>query len=117
MTPFEQFLSQLRKTVTEIACPQAAKALANGEALLIDVRELPERVPGHIPDSIHIPRSHLEMQIGTLIPDLNTPMILHCGGGIRSLLAADSLQRIGYKNVKSLAGGYKAWCTAGLSFA
>ena len=116
MTPFEYFLSTLRQRIGEIESKEAAKILAADEALLIDVREHPEWQEGRIPGALHIPRSIIEIQIGTLIPNLETPLILHCSGGIRSLLAAENLHRIGYTHVQSLAGGTKAWRAADLPF-
>jgi rhodanese-related sulfurtransferase len=116
MTPFERFLSSLRKTVMELRCEDAVKTMHTGLATLIDVREQNEWQQGHIPGAIHLPRSMIEIQIGVLIPNLETPIILYCSGGVRSLLAAENLQRIGYTNVKSLAGGSKTWCNAGLPF-
>lgn len=116
MTPFERFLSSLRKVIVEIDCKDAAKILQTEQALLIDIREQLERQQGHIPDSLHIPRSVIEIRINALVPDLQTPIILHCSGGIRSILAAENLQRMGYTHVKSLVGGSTAWCAAGLPF-
>ncbi len=116
MSPFELFLSSLRKTVVEIHCEDAAKAVQTGLALLIDIREQNEWQQAHIPGSIHLARSMIEIQIGAVVPNLETPIILYCSGGIRSLLAAENLQRIGYTEVKSLAGGCKSWCNAGLPF-
>jgi rhodanese-related sulfurtransferase len=116
MTPFECFLSSLRKAVIEIRCEDAVKTLHTGLATLIDVREQGEWQQGHIPGAMHLARSMIEIQIGALVPDLKTPIILYCSGGVRSLLAAENLQRIGYTNVKSLAGGSKTWCNAGLPF-
>lgn len=116
MTPFECFLSSLRQTIVEIEAKEAAKLLAADEALLIDVREHLEWQQGRIPGAVHLPRSIIEIQIGNLIPDLETPLILHCSGGIRSLLAAENLQRMGYTRVQSLAGGSQAWRAADLPF-
>lgn len=116
MSPFERFLSSLRKTVVELRYEDAVNALQTGQAILIDVREQNEWQQGCIPSAIHLARSIIEIQIGALVPNLETPIILYCSGGIRSLLAAENLQRIGYTDVKSLAGGSKAWCSAGLPF-
>lgn len=116
MTPFERFLSSLRKTVMEIRYEDAVKTVQTGLTTLIDVREQSEWQQGHIPGAMHLARSMIEIQIGALIPNLETPIILYCSGGVRSLLAAENLQRIGYTNVKSLAGGSKTWCSAGLPF-
>lgn len=116
MSPFERFLSSLRKTVVEIRCEEAVKALEAGQAVLVDVREQNEWQQGYIPGAVHLARSMIEIQIGAVIPNLETPIILYCSGGIRSLLAAENLQRIGYTNIKSLAGGCKTWCKADLPF-
>src|SRR5205823_9236077 len=81
--------------------------------LLIDVREPNEQAAGMIPHAAPVPRGILELHIGKAAPDENTPIVCYCGGGTRSLLAAEQLKRMGYTNVKSLAGGFKAWTTAG----
>ena len=81
---------------------------------VLDVREPDEWSEEHIPEAIHLSRGTLELEIEEKVPDVNTTVILHCGGGGRSALAAESLQKMGYKNVRSLAGGFKAWKTAGL---
>ena len=67
-----------------------------------------------MPGAIHLSRGTIELEIEEVAPALDTPIICHCGGGSRSALVADSLQKMGYTNVKSLAGGLKAWKQAGL---
>ncbi len=116
MSPFDFFLSSLRKTVVEILCADAVKAVEAGQAVLVDIREQNEWQQAHIPGALHLARSMIEIQIGAAIPDLAAPIILYCSGGVRSLLAAENLQRMGYTNVKSLTGGSKAWCSAGFPF-
>ena len=69
---------------------------------------------GHIPGAIHLSRGTIELEIEEKVPALDTPIICHCGGGGRSALVADNLQRMGYTHVKSLEGGLKAWTQAGL---
>jgi rhodanese-related sulfurtransferase len=86
---------------------------ANPKALLIDVREDGEWTAGHARQAIHLGRGVLERDIETRIPDPGTECILYCGGGYRSALAAEVAQRMGYKNVFSLIGGYKALAAAG----
>ena len=86
---------------------------ANPKAVLIDVREDSEWAAGHAVQAIHLGRGILERDIERTIPDPDTECILYCGGGYRSALAAEVAQRMGYKNVASLIGGYKALVAAG----
>lgn len=78
------------------------------------VREPEDWQEGHAPAAVHMPRGTIELDIEEKVPALDTPIICHCGGGSRSALVAESLQRMGYTNVKSLAGGFKAWKQAEL---
>ena len=111
---FEKLVAEAKKNVQEISPQDTAAALKNGDALLIDVRDPDEWQEGHIAGATNFSRGTLELEIEEAVPDLSTPIITHCGGGGRSALAAESLQRMGYKNVKSMAGGFKAWKAAGL---
>ena len=77
--------------------------------ILLDVREDHEWNEGHLPQAVHLGRGILERDIETLVPHLSTPLILYCGGGYRSALAAASLQEMGYQQVSSLVGGYRLW--------
>ena len=77
-------------------------------------RDPDEWQEGRIPGAKNFSRGTVELEIEEAAPDLSTPIITHCGGGGRSALAAESLQRMGYTNVKSMAGGFKAWKAAGL---
>jgi len=81
--------------------------------VLIDVREPHEQAQGMIPGATPIPRGILEMNIERISQDPEKEIVCYCGGGTRSLFAAEQLQRMGYKKVKSMAGGFKAWTTAG----
>lgn len=81
---------------------------------LVDVREDHEWAAGHIPGAIHLGRGILERDVEQRIPDLHAPIVLYCGGGYRSALAADNLQKMGYTQVYSMAGGWRAWREAGL---
>ncbi len=94
-----------------------AKISANESFLLIDVREESEWANGHLPGAIHLGKGIIERDIETRIPDTATPMILYCGGGFRSALAADNLQKMGYTNVISMDGGFRGWKEAGLTIA
>lgn len=76
---------------------------------LVDVREESEFAKDHLPGAVHMGKGVIERDIETRIPDLNTPMVLYCGGGFRSALAADNLQKMGYTNVISMDGGIREW--------
>lgn len=80
---------------------------------LVDVREDKEWAAGHIPGAIHIGKGVIERDIETRVPDKNAELILYCGGGFRSVLAADALQKMGYTNVASMAGGWRDWTASG----
>src|ERR1700683_844347 len=89
------------------------KRLDAGEKLiLVDTREDSEWANGHIPGAIHLSKGVIERDIEKTIPALDAPIVLYCGGGFRSALAADSLQKMGYKNVISMDGGWRGWTEA-----
>ncbi|GAC1398924.1 MAG: hypothetical protein NVSMB65_17170 [Chloroflexota bacterium] len=83
---------------------------------LVDVREKPEWDDGYIKGAVHVPRGYLEIQIENAVPDHDKPVVLYCAGGTRSLLAADTLQRMGYTNVTSMQGGFTRWKDGGMPF-
>ena len=113
-TRFEKLVADAKKNIREIS-PQAAAAKSqSGGAVIVDVREKDEWDEEHIPNATHLSRGTVELDIEEKVPDVNALIVCHCGGGGRSALAADSLQKMGYKNVRSLAGGFKAWKAAGL---
>jgi len=85
----------------------------NADAKLIDVREDNEWEAAHAAGATHLGKGIIERDIETTVPDKTTELILYCGGGYRSALAADALQRMGYTNVYSMAGGWKAWKESG----
>jgi rhodanese-related sulfurtransferase len=111
---FEKLVAEAKRKITEISPPEAAAKSKSGEAMIVDVREKDEWDEEHIPDAIHMSRGTIELDIEEKVPDANAMIICHCGGGGRSALAAESLQKMGYKNVHSMAGGFKAWKAAGL---
>ena len=111
---FEKLIADAKRHITEISAQEAAAKLQSGEAVIVDVREKDEWDEEHIPDATHLSRGTIELDIEGKVPDLNALIICHCGGGGRSALAAESLQKMGYKNVRSMAGGFKAWKAAGL---
>ncbi|HXR25553.1 MAG TPA: rhodanese-like domain-containing protein [Candidatus Binataceae bacterium] len=86
---------------------------AGGKFILIDTREDSEWARGHIPGAIHLGRGIIERDIEKTIPDRDALVILYCGGGYRSALAADNLQKMGYRNVISMDGGWRGWTEAG----
>ena|SRR5437870_4057811 len=111
---FQELVADAKKKITEISPTDAASKTKSGDAVIVDVREKDEWDEEHIPDAIHMSRGMLELNVEEKVPDLNTTVICHCGGGGRSALAAESLQKMGYKNVRSMAGGFKAWKAVGL---
>jgi rhodanese-related sulfurtransferase len=111
---FEKLVAEAKKKITEISPREAAEKSKSGEAVIIDVREKDEWDEEHIPDAIHMSRGIIELDVEEKVPDTNTMIVCHCGGGGRSALAAESLQKMGYKNVRSMAGGFKAWKAMGL---
>jgi phage shock protein E len=113
-TRFERLVADAKKNIREISPQDAAAKIKNGEAMIVDVREKDEWSEGHIPEAMHLSRGTIELDVEEKFPDPNALIICHCGGGGRSALAAESLQKMGYKNVRSMAGGLKAWKAAGL---
>ena len=111
---FQKLVAEAKNHITEISPQDAAAKLSSGDAVVVDVREKDEWDEGHIRDAIHMSRGTIELDIEGKVPDTNAMIICHCGGGGRSALAAESLQKMGYKNVRSMAGGFKAWKAAGL---
>lgn len=108
-----KFLKLVRSSkgrVREILVSKVKDKLKRGGPLfLIDIREDHEFERGHAKGAVHLGRGILERDIETLIPDPSAEIVLYCGGGFRSALAADSLRKMGYRNALSMAGGFKAW--------
>ena len=111
---YEKFVANAKRNVIEISPQDAAAKLKMGEAIVVDVREKEEWDEGYIPGAVHMSRGTIELDVEDKVPDTNAMIICHCGGGGRSALAAETLQKMGYKNVRSMAGGFKAWKSAGL---
>jgi molybdopterin/thiamine biosynthesis adenylyltransferase/rhodanese-related sulfurtransferase len=109
----ERWLADLRLRVPEVAAPEAFVRQASG-ALLVDVREDNERASGTPSGALGLSRGFLELRIEQAEPDRDRDILLLCGSGQRSLLAAEALQRLGYRSVSSVAGGMAAWKVAGL---
>ena len=112
---FEKLVAKAKKNITETSPADAAAKLNSGEAVIVDVRDKDEWDEGHIPGAMHLGRGTIELDIEEKVPDTNIMIICHCGGGGRGALVAESLQKLGYKNVRSMAGGFKAWKAAGLA--
>jgi rhodanese-related sulfurtransferase len=111
---FEKLVADAKRNITEISPQDAAAKLKSGEAVIVDVRENDEWNEEHIPDAIHMSRGTIELDIEEKVPDTSAMIICHCGGGGRGALATESLQKMGYKNVRNMAGGFKAWKAAAL---
>lgn len=112
---FLRVVEEARARVTETDVAAVRARLDSMEPFhLIDVREDSEWEEGHLPGAAHIGRGVLERDIEKAIPDTDAGIVLYCGGGYRSALAAESLQRMGYSNVQSMDGGFRAWKEAGL---
>jgi rhodanese-related sulfurtransferase len=111
---FERLVADAKKNITEISPQDAAAKSKSGEGVIVDVREQDEWDEEHIPSAIHMSRGTIELDIEEKVSDTSALIICHCGGGGRSALAAESLQKMGYKNVRSMAGGFKAWKAIGL---
>jgi rhodanese-related sulfurtransferase len=86
---------------------------AGDKFILVDVREESEWARGHLPGAIHLGKGIIERDIEQRVPDKNEPLVLYCGGGFRSALAADNLQKMGYTDVLSMDGGWRGWNEAG----
>ena len=113
----DQLIAKLKKELKEVDVHALHDQLENNEDfVLIDIREQDEWAQGRIEGSLHLSRGFLELQIESFVPDRNRPIAVTCAGGVRSLLAARSLEEMGYTNVASVAGGFNGWKNAGYSF-
>ncbi len=107
---FIKLVDEAKRHIKEVTVPETQKRMQQG-AHLIDVREDNEWQAGHAKNAVHLGRGIIERDIVEKFPDKNTELILYCGGGFRSALAADNLRKMGYSNVASMAGGRRAWKT------
>jgi rhodanese-related sulfurtransferase len=118
MASFSDILSQVKRSIREVSVDETGRRCSSGRRaarpVLIDIRERDEYEQGFIPRAEWIPRGFLEMKIEDLVPERDREVILYCAGGNRSALAARSLRELGYSNVSSMAGGFRAWKQAGL---
>jgi rhodanese-related sulfurtransferase len=106
---FLKLVNESKQRIKELTVAEAREHLArNPQALMIDVREDSEWEKAHASQAIHLGKGILERDLEETVPDVNRELIMYCGGGFRSALTADAAQQMGYKNVYSLAGGYRA---------
>jgi rhodanese-related sulfurtransferase len=111
---FLALVDGIRSRVTETDVNQIKRWQDEGRAFhLIDVREESEWAKGHLPNALYLGRGVIERDIETSFPDPETELYLYCGGGFRSILAADNLQQMGYRRVVSVDGGFRGWLEAG----
>lgn len=110
---FLKIADDAKSRVREVTVDEARKRFENGKARLIDVREDSEWEAAHALGAQHIGKGVIERDIEQKVPDKNAELILYCGGGFRSALATDNLQKMGYTNVWSMSGGWRAWQAAG----
>ena len=107
---FLKIVNDAKSRVKETTVDEVKQKLDDGEKfLLVDVREESEFAKDHLPGAIHLGKGVIERDVETRVPDVNTPMVLYCGGGFRSAMAADNLQKMGYTNVLSMDGGVREW--------
>jgi rhodanese-related sulfurtransferase len=107
---FLKIVDDSRSRIKETNVDEVKRKLDDGEKfLLVDVREESEFAKDHLPGAVHLSKGVIERDIESRVPDLNTPMVLYCGGGFRSAMAADNLQKMGYINVLSMDGGIRGW--------
>ena len=115
---FLRLVDDARRRIRELTVADVRRMLDAGETFeLLDVREGEEWRRGHLPRARHLCKGILERDVEAMIPDPATRIVLYCGGGFRSALAADSLQKMGYTNVASMDGGWRGWTEAGLPVA
>lgn len=110
---FLKIVDDAKSRIREASVEETRDALNARAARVIDVREDNEWEEAHIKGAEHLGKGIIERDIETVAPDKTSELILYCGGGFRAALAADSLQRMGYSNVRSMAGGWRAWNEAG----
>jgi rhodanese-related sulfurtransferase len=107
---FLKIVDDAKTRVRETNVEEVKKKMDLGKKfILVDVREESEFAKDHLPGAIHLGKGIIERDIEARVPDLNAEMVLYCGGGFRSALAADNLQKMGYKNVISMDGGIRGW--------
>ena len=113
---FLKIVEDTRKRIHEVTIDEVKAKLDRKEKfLLIDVREESEYEADHLPGSVHLGKGIIERDVEDRVPDQDTPIVLYCGGGFRSALAADNLQKMGYTHVLSMDGGIRGWRKKGFA--
>ena len=111
---FLDLVNAVRVNIRQCTVADVQARIARGEKLLLfDVREDHEWSNGHVPGAKHLAKGIIERDIESVVPDADSEIVLYCGGGFRSALAADALQKMGYSNVISMDGGFRGWKDAG----
>ena len=107
---FLKIVENAKQRIREVSVDDVKTKLDRGEKfVLVDVREESEWAKDHLPGAIHLGKGVIERDVEQRVSDLNAPVVLYCGGGYRSALAADNLQQMGYRNVLSMDGGIREW--------
>ena len=115
---FLKLVNEAKSRVKETNVTDVKRRMDGGEKfVLVDVREESEWARGHVAGAVYLGKGVIERDAEQRFPDPSTKLILYCGGGFRSALAADNLQKMGYKSVESMDGGWKGWVEAGLPVA
>src|SRR3954451_5726742 len=109
MATFRDLLQQAKATITEVDTSQGEQLFHRPDTVVLDVREPDEYEQGALPGAVHIPRGQLESNVENRITDHDAPVLVYCAGGTRSVFAAETLGRMGYTGVVSLAGGFNKW--------
>jgi rhodanese-related sulfurtransferase len=113
---FLKIVEDAKKRVHEVTIDEVKAKLDRKEKfLLVDVREESEYAADHLPGAVHLGKGIIERDVEGRVPDQNTPIVLYCGGGFRSALAADNLQKMGYTRVLSMDGGIRGWREKGFA--
>jgi rhodanese-related sulfurtransferase len=112
---FLKLVNEAKTRVAETNVAAVKRRIDAGEKfLLVDVREDNEWAQGHVPGAVHLGKGIIERDIEARVPDTGAKVVLYCGGGFRSALVADNLQKMGYTNIESMDGGWRGWLEAGL---
>lgn len=115
---FLKLVNEAKTRVAETNVADVKRRIDAGEKfVLVDVREDNEWAQGHVPGAVHLGKGIIERDIEARVPDTTAKVVLYCGGGFRSALVADNLQKMGYTSIESMDGGWRGWLEAGLSTA
>ena len=110
---FAALVKEAKKNIQECSVADVKRMLGEGHVQIIDVREGKDWDKGHVPGAVHITKGVIELKIEKEVPNPADTIVCYCGGGARSALATENLQKMGYTNVLSMAGGFHAWKDAG----